>query len=544
MYRRAFLSMRNSSFFALALAVLALLIAGAFIASSSAFVSHEVSFSDSSRGGLAIVPASCDSEPPERHTDAGECSASACNITATESVVQSGENVTLNWSASRTGDWGLWMAQPDRIRLTGSITPGGPSYDQRREQTGSATVRAPVTSSTLKMGYTFSGRTFYWWPALGGELAAKPFECTTEITVQPYACTGTVPPGAVRCAGDEQGLKVDTPWQLADRCTPAQKCEYTEEDFSCTGTVPNRAVRCSGDEQGLKVDTPWQLAEQCTPAQKCEYTQEDFKCTGTVPIGAVRCSGDEQGLTANTPWQLAERCTAARKCEYTQRTATCVGNKNIDHAILCTGDEDDVENDTSYALVTVCTLRKCELECEAGWHKDGDICVSDAASCYGPPYPSPLSSRLCPGDGSGVTVNTQNTLGPACSPPPGSVPKCQYICVYPYVYDSSSQSCIPGGGRSDIKMYIEVAPSLVRENEKTNVRWSFSAMQRCEIRGSNGQGWGPFVMVDEPITHATTSELSLAIVRATTYTMSCADVSGKEYEKNATVNLIPEWIEQ
>lgn len=121
------------------------LLAVSRMGSESAFMSPEVKFTDSSKGGLAIVPASCPSNP---HFG-GDCSGSPqppgnnCSITALNDVLAPGQSTTLSWTTANY-QWFVVSLSPYR----GNINPLGTV-----DPTGSSLI-APTRTTT----YTLTGR--------------------------------------------------------------------------------------------------------------------------------------------------------------------------------------------------------------------------------------------------------------------------------------------------------------------------------------------------------------------------------------------------
>ena len=93
------------------------------------------------------------------------------------------------------------------------------------------------------------------------------------------------------------------------------------------------------------------------------------------------------------------------------------------------------------AANTTFTLTCTKTLAAGGGTVSGSVTVT-AYSCTG--SVPPLSS-ICPGDNTGLSGNVARSLVQTCSSPAGSLPKCQYACTSPAVYDTSSHSCIVCG---------------------------------------------------------------------------------------------------
>ncbi len=509
------------------LVVLGVFVALSYFATANAgFVSHELQFTDASHQGLAIVPASCPSEPHP----SGECAAAACTITSSSDSVESGDLITLNWNVTRTGDGWEYYAQPDRFRLVGTISPDVVTYQPRREQTGTVNTRAPTVTSPQDISYDFSGRTYYYWPAVGGEMIMKPFQCAVSVHVDPETpsgkCTGKQNyANASWCPNDNIDVTVDTPTSLIETCS-AKKCE-----FKCEPGYHLDGGKCVPDDPG------------------------GAACEGTVPAHSTICT-DDANVTEDTQRTLVSACSVPTgskpKCQYicdagwheeggicVEDNGRCLGD-GFAHSTICTNDDKNVTGDVDRTLVETCTtLKKCEHRCDAGYHLEGGECVdNDEYACTGP---TPSFSRMCTGDAENLTFNVNRHLVPFCSALAlAGTYKCEFVCIDGMHYDPDTQTCVGEPPLGDASLYIEVVPSLVRKEEKSTVRWSYSYMQRCEVIGSNLQKFGPYF--DHTMT--TTTKDTLKIERSTTYTMNCTDLEGNSRSVKATIGIIPDWIEQ
>ena len=132
--------------------------------------SSEVGFTDTSIGGLAIVPASCPSSPDY----AGQCdpvdppgdSAPDCYLVSNNYNTYAGQQATLSWSSRQQQPW-------FPTYLGGSISPSVGSV----ADSGSTEV-SPTQTTT----YTYSGQRLHY-----GGTAAYSFDCDATITVTPAA---------------------------------------------------------------------------------------------------------------------------------------------------------------------------------------------------------------------------------------------------------------------------------------------------------------------------------------------------------------------
>lgn len=170
-----------------------------FFSEGKPFPSSELRFSDTSPGGLSIVPASCPSDP---HYP-GECTgqlpsppSSGCVIYANPPSITSGDS-TLSW------------ATYDGANTSGrTITP-----NVWTEGDVPAQGRVPVTPSQTTT-YTYSGT---YTPKQGERVVGSgPYSCSVTVTVAP-ADTSPQPPGG--CSG-EACIGIDPP-ELTFWASPA-----------------------------------------------------------------------------------------------------------------------------------------------------------------------------------------------------------------------------------------------------------------------------------------------------------------------------------
>ena len=124
------------------------------------------------------------------------------------------------------------------------------------------------------------------------------------------------------------------PWQKVDVCTDARKCEYTIRDTvsaTCTGSLPPHATMCPGDNSGVSTNISWRKVNACTDTQKCEYTEGPYACEGEKNVicgsDTAICPGDTNSTATTQGVQWIKRdaidgCTSDRACECYKATIT------------------------------------------------------------------------------------------------------------------------------------------------------------------------------------------------------------------------------
>ena len=240
------ISIRRRLLIGAALAILALLVAGAFTAGEkSAFVSTEVQFTDTSVRGLQIVPASCPSSP---HW-AGECGGAppvpwqnGCSISVAPSGITAGESATLSWSTVTRNPY----------IPAGSITGIGPVAV-------SGSVAISPSRTTI---YTYSGS--YNVRSFGGVLIpVGTFSCSASVLVY----SGATPCGTYYCTGTR--LYYRTPSGRTCVNTLVSTCEYGCSASAClpppapTGALSARPLLVRAEET---VNVTWSadFVNSCT----------------------------------------------------------------------------------------------------------------------------------------------------------------------------------------------------------------------------------------------------------------------------------------
>lgn len=171
--------------------------------------------------------------------------------------------------------------------------------------------------------------------------------------------------------------------------------------------------------------------------------------------------------------------------------------------------------------------------CPAGKHLDGASCVKDPLCANG----------------------LNDSYAPSCACPahqyqPGGVSWCVPLPVCANGLDEAySPSCtcpvgkvqVQGGSTCVQKGVINsmtVSPSSrVRKGNTGTVSWDTASMASCVLKG-------PADGVIGTLSTQLSGSYSAAIINQSVFTLTCLDLSGASYSSTATINLIPEVIEQ
>ena len=104
---------------------------------------------------------------------------------------------------------------------------------------------------------------------------------------------------------------------------------------------------------------------------------------GTATLQKVNVQGNTlaSNLSHNTS-DSDQVCVNSKGSLVLCGTFSCTGTVP-EHSSMCSGDNTNLSANTSNTLVASCTTEtKCEFRCLAGFHKDGNSCVADAAATY------------------------------------------------------------------------------------------------------------------------------------------------------------------
>jgi hypothetical protein len=185
---------------------------------------------------------------------------------------------------------------------------------------------------------------------------------------------------------------------------------------------------------------------------------------------------------------------------------------------------------------------QCVWICPAGQHAVGNLCICDATDT--PPNSAGLcTEQVCPPgfqydatSGQCVSVS-QCTLSPVCADETRVLNQCTGItsnCTAngPGWFCAAGQ-CVPPGPPV---ASISAVPSLVRPGASSNIAWTSQNTTSCTVYGNNGDGGDGW-------DGTTGSHASSAIVSQVVYTLVCEGLNGSTITRTATVNIIPNWVE-
>lgn len=94
-----------------------------------------------------------------------------------------------------------------------------------------------------------------------------------------------------------------------------------------------------------------------------------------------------------------------------------------------------------------------------------------------------------------------------------------------------------GNGNVTPDLSLRAIPSLVQRGGTSRIHWSATNVSSCTVSGTNGDSWSGR---ESPIG----GETSSPIMQRVDYTLRCLDSSGAAFLRQASVNILPAWLEQ
>ena len=347
----------------------------------------------------------------------------------------------------------------------------------------------------------------WWYSALPGSDSSGPMTAGAHnFYMQCYDTTGAA-----------------TGWQrtTVTAVPPASCSNGLNASYSPSCTCPASQV-----QSGSSCTTP---SDICTDIPG-NQTSVPSSCTGPVPapVGSCIPGGDSWSGSACVP--------------------TCSNGLNASYSPSCTCPASQVQSGSS------CTT-------------PSDICTdipgnqtSVPSSCTGP-VPAPVGSCIPGGDswsGSACVPTCSNGLNASYSPS-CTCPAHQYqplgastcvalpICANglseaysPSCTCPSGQVQVAGGSTCVLQGVINsftANPSRVLKGNTAAISWSTSNMSSCTLSSLVSTG-------TSNLSSLLSSSITPTVNSKTIFTLTCTDASGASYSASATVNLIPQTIEQ
>lgn len=174
------------------------------------------------------------------------------------------------------------------------------------------------------------------------------------------------------------------------------------------------------------------------------------------------------------------------------------------------------------------------------WDGNGTVDQFVPTSGYVPSGTSQSVSRTFSTDGAkSIKVFAQNSHGLISGWTSYSVtcsPAQQNAATSTAIYTSGNNN---GAGIGSVSpaLSLRAIPSLVSPGKTSNINWSATNVASCTVSGDNGDSWKGTV---SPVG----GETSAPITKKTVYTLTCRTIGGKTLTANATVNILPTWVEQ
>ena len=182
--------------------------------------------------------------------------------------------------------WGRLYAERERC-----IRAGGHLYTTRDQTKSFSSKNTYVWAEMQKMyGHlavwkcSLQKNSAYLWQCVGPDSPWHGKNSGAQTwCFAPVGCTGTLPPGAVKCPDAETGATGDMAWQRVDTCVAGQRCAYTNTQ-DCSGDKrsvcpEDETAMCDGDTTGKTTvaGQGWVRRDtfgECTTDRACEcYTK-------------------------------------------------------------------------------------------------------------------------------------------------------------------------------------------------------------------------------------------------------------------------------
>ena len=182
--------------------------------------------------------------------------------------------------------------------------------------------------------------------------------------------------------------------------------------------------------------------------------------------------------------------------------------------------------------------------CPTGQHPVGFICICDLTNlpadsngeCNATTQVCPTGFQYDPGSGQCIAI-AQCTLPPTCSDSTHVLSQCSGAVTNCVASFGPGWYCQAGACRQPPPPIasISAVPSLVAPNVISNVAWTSTNAASCSVRGSNGDG---------PWSGTSGSHTTGSITAQTIYTLTCTGLDDSTITRTATINIIPNWVEQ
>jgi len=545
---------RKQFIFLAALAAGAMLISGPFNVSAP-HTSAEVRFTDPSMRGLAIVPASCDSIPPNPHIG-GECVTTVtCSLTASESVVKAGESFTLTWGVGRQGTVADVMSEYHTFQGQIAPTVGSVSGSGNKQLGGTETVTIPATHRDGVVTYVLSGLSYFYYGFPPTELYRREVRnCSVDVMIQtapaPNCEISAAPspsaPGAeftftyTTRRADTASISSIGTVPVGKNKTLRKNAPTESKTYTMTVTGNGKTGSCSTD---LLVDdgTTPACSIAAVPSTTRQGNPFDFVYT-TLNAATASIADVGSDLATSTAGESRKKGWIAPQVS---RTYTMTVGDGAGKTSTC---------DAAIAVVTpapTCTLGVSPNPVAPGnpftfgyTSRNADVGSIDhgVGNLTGMPNgnvgwnaPSATTTYNMTvrniASGRQGTCSAQLDVASMCTP--GCVDGTRYACI-------NGNLVAVGPCNSSPFIKLTVSPTLVRKLDKTWISWDVDNVTSCTVKDDKGiDSWGPFGDSIGP------PRESAEITGRTVYTLACIDLDGDPYTPiTKVVNIIPEFEEQ
>ena len=456
--------------------------------------------------------------------------------------VEVGGNTTISWYAGSA----------QTCSLTGPV--GGPG----------------MTCLKPEQTRFFGNRTFCYATVYGtnpgsinvGNIVTGPITGPTSYTISCHS-----PKGCSFGCNDGDGITGLTVYPITPTAlstfsaNPSSVLSGNTTVLSWGGTRGTYFSKCqlSGGQWGSGTDISGGIPNQVTTQPITTATTYSLRCfdtrygwsgplTTTVNLAAPVTAD----ATATTPIRVGETATISFHADSTDPPTNCRINNYNDTVVLkttaggCASTLDasyitpayTAPGDYSYKfyyyrngwfLAKTVGVRVNPTSCPAGQilNQAGTACVPGCSNGLNPSY---APSCTCP---SGQTQSGAICVAIPTSCTNGLDPRYLPSCACPSGRAQSGTECVAPGSINNLSSN----PTRVRKGGTITLSWSTSNMDSCTLRG-------PAAGVVSALSSALSGTLSRTVTNQSVYTLTCVDSIGTSRTQSATVNIVPETIEQ
>ncbi|HTR18622.1 MAG TPA: hypothetical protein VMH91_01415 [Candidatus Paceibacterota bacterium] len=553
--------------YAFALAIVALLIAGAS-SHAAGHLSPEVKFTDASGGGLAIVPASCPSDPQylgdcttscDNGLDIAQYPSCSCPAGQTQSgstcVCPSGQVWNGTQCVSQTV--GPSCTCPSGYTLNGSTCAANPGSQSFTTPTppGGTTFSVPQNYASLTVtvlgaggGGGGGGGPMYFNPT-NGWISGQPGSSGGSGTSSSFNTSVVANGGGGGGGGGAGNVNISDAGDFGTNGSPGSDGSSGTASGGTTNTTGGGASGGSGGPGSSYTSDSGSVSDwggtggTGGTGGKAVKTYASGVLTGniTVTVGSGGSGGGGQPYggssggngSVSITWTTSSDISASCSCPsgYTdQGGGSCVLSQ-------CTGGE-------------LLQGGSCVPTCGIGYTQQDSSCVFDQCPIGYVQGADSNGNTTCTFSSCpvGYTQQGQQCVFTSCplGYTQGTDANNNAICTYtgcPRYYTLQDGQCVLSTQSSPLGEIVAV-PSVLKTGGTSKISWSAGGVSSCTVTGSNGDGGSGWGCSSQIACAATTTHPTSQIQSQTIYTLNCTALDSSTFTRSATVNIVPVFQEQ